>query len=286
MIIFHASEVAALLGRHRFKTKGEALVRVLSSIPAFRPAIESMKKETGVRTDKEIVRDVPIAVKQSLEKAVTNAVATTDQTAIQQSIEAFQKETTARLLSDALRGSTAVPEFAEAARRVEKGESTVEQEEQKMKASPVVKVITQEIQKQRGTRMEAAVEDKRAATTGKAITDRNTPVRYECPEYTIVGYIDGMEDNKIVETKNRKRFWPSVPEYDIIQLRCYMKMKGGVDGMLLEQFPSGQNRVTPVEWDEDEWSGIHQGLCWVATEVACMTPAQAASVVKDALLAR
>lgn len=286
MIIFHASEIAALLGRHRFKTKGEALVRVLSSIPAFRPAIESMKKETGVRTDKELVRDAPAAVKQSLEKTVTRAVASTDQTAIQSSIDAFQTETTAQLLSEALRGNAASAEFAEAARRIEAGTSTPDQEEKKLKTTSVVKAITQEIQKQRGTRMEAAAEDKRTASTGKAITDRNTPVRFECPEYTIVGYIDGMEDDKIVETKNRKRFWPSVPEYDIIQLRCYMKMKGEVDGMLLEQFPSGQTRVTPVEWDDDEWNKIHQGLCWVASEVLCMTPLDAAFVVKQALQSR
>jgi hypothetical protein len=125
-----------------------------------------------------------------------------------------------------------------------------------------ISALTSEIQKQRGVRLEHRAEDNFGG-----VESRSEYVKFTCPQYEITGYIDGMRDGKIVETKNRKRFWKEPPSYDFIQLRCYMKMKGQVDGILLENFPENEPRVTHVSWNDSEWEAIHRGLLSVCDEI-------------------
>jgi len=125
-----------------------------------------------------------------------------------------------------------------------------------------ISALTSEIQKQRGVRLEHRAEDNFGG-----VESRSEYVKFACTQYEITGYIDGMRDGKIVETKNRKRFWKEPPAYDFIQLRCYMMMKGRVDGILLENFPANEPRVTNVMWSDEEWDTIHRGLIGVCDEI-------------------
>jgi hypothetical protein len=101
-----------------------------------------------------------------------------------------------------------------------------------------------------------------------AVTNRNTNVKYESDTYILSGSIDGQQEGKVIEIKNRKHFWKEVPEYDIIQLKCYMKMKGNVDGVLYETFPNQESRETVLHWNDEEWDEIHKGLESVANFVS------------------
>ena len=132
--------------------------------------------------------------------------------------------------------------------------------------------------------MEAVAEDKHAEDSGKAVTDRGASARFECDEYILIGYIDGMQDGCVVETKNRKRVWKEPPNYDIVQLRCYMKMRGEVGGLLLESFPDGTTRKTHLGWDRSEWNTIHEGLVSVASEIDSMTSQRAELIVRKCLI--
>lgn len=281
-IVFYPSEVAALLDRHRFKTKEEALVRVLSSIPKFRPAIAQFKKETGAKTEREIVQQAPESIKTAIASAVSTATASSSQAEIHSTIEQFQKTATTTLLKDALDGKAVSSDFSAAAQRIRAGTSTPEKEAVALESAPVVTTLAREIQKQRGTRLESVAEDKHV----KPVTNRNTPVRYECEEYGLTGYIDGMEGDKVLETKNRKRVWKEIPDYDLIQLRCYMKMRGEVDGVLLETFPGHPPRTTEVPWDDAEWDSIHDGLCSVAREIATLSSSELGRILRAGLLTK
>lgn len=123
-------------------------------------------------------------------------------------------------------------------------------------------VLSTEIQKQRGVILEDIAEDNFGG-----VENRGQFVSYNCPEYRIIGFVDGIKDGKIVETKNRKRFWKNPPEYDIVQLRCYMKMNGNVDGILLETFPEKSPRSTEISWSDREWEKIHTSLLGVCNEI-------------------
>jgi hypothetical protein len=141
-------------------------------------------------------------------------------------------------------------------------------------------VLASEIQKRRGTRLEDKAENDHAATTGIEVTQRNSFVDFECPDYRLIGYLDGMQGDRVVETKNRKRFWTTPPAYDFIQLRCYMFMKGKKDGVLLENFPGRGPRTTPVPWDDEAWEVIHEGLSEVARTIANTTEEEAHSLAR------
>jgi hypothetical protein len=131
--------------------------------------------------------------------------------------------------------------------------------------------------------MEHTVEDSHAILTGKDVTHRGDRASFECEEYTLFGYIDGMQDGAILETKNRKRFWKEPPQYDLIQLRCYMKMKGEVDGILLECFPGNSTRQTKLNWSDSEWEKIHIGLCEVSNEISNITFEVAEMIIRKYL---
>jgi hypothetical protein len=283
MPVFYASEVAALLGLNRFKEKDEAIFRVISKINKFKPLIQHLKIETGGQTAVEILETASVIAKQCLEKAVTTAVASTTQTEITNTIKTFKKDVSESLLKSALDGADSTPEFKAAAERIQKKETTVEKEVKKLQETTVVDLMSQEIQKQRGTRMEHVVEDAHAASTGKEVSNRGDRAYFECSEYTLFGYIDGMQDGAILETKNRKRFWKEPPPYDLVQLRCYMKMKGEIDGVLLECFPGNSTRETRLNWDDSEWEKIHTGLCEVSSEIGNLTYQEAEMIIRKYL---
>jgi hypothetical protein len=133
--------------------------------------------------------------------------------------------------------------------------------------------------------LEDKAENNHAAATGKEVTDRNSFVDFECDSYRLIGYLDGMQDGKVVETKNRKRFWAVPPAYDFIQLRCYMFMKGKRDGVLLENFPGRGPRTTALPWNDDAWDLIHEGLSDVARTIANITEEDAQSLAQSVFAA-
>jgi hypothetical protein len=293
---FSASEVAGILGRNPYKTKNEVLLKVLSQMPQFKEAVLAGKTEVGGKTDKELVAAAPHEVHIALAKCVRDATVAKSDAEVESIVSNF-KDTNARvLLKECLDGSRTVesPEIVAAKVRVHTGQTTIETELErlavtkevrtKIDALPEQEVLASEIQKRRGTKLEKTAEDAFAAETGKEISERNTFTQLECPEYRLIGYIDGYQDGRIVETKNRKRFWPVAPAYDFVQLRCYMRMRGKVPGVLLENFPGKPPRTTDVPWDDDEWESIHEGLCAVSAEISRMTPDDAARLAREVFL--
>jgi hypothetical protein len=169
------------------------------------------------------------------------------------------------------------PEIKEAIIRIKNGETKTKDECSILSINNKIitaiektnehQVLVSEIQKQRGIRLENIVEDNYEIKTGSIISQRNSYTHFECDDYKLIGYLDGMVDNKVMETKNRKRYWIEPPEYDIIQLRCYMFMKGKLDGILFENFPGHESRSTHVLWNDEEWDDIHDSLCDVASYI-------------------
>lgn len=116
----------------------------------------------------------------------------------------------------------------------------------------------------RGTRVEEQSTNKLEASSGIEIHSRNVKCYiYRIPpgHIVIAGRTDGLQgQDTVIETKTRRRFWKSPPEYDIIQLRCYMKLTNRKIGLLNECFPDGKTRVTKIEWSDSIWSEIEKKL--------------------------
>jgi len=290
---FSASDVASLLGRNPYRTKNESLLKVLTSMPKFKSVILGLKETMGVKNDREIVAEASPSALRAMWKSVDQAVGATSDAQVEKAITAFKQEHVRQVVQETLEGKR-VPGCAaleEVVARVIAGQTTIENEMPTLCVRPDVKmviestqehqVLASEIQKRRGTKLEDKAENDHAAATGIEVTGRNTFVDFECDSYRLIGYLDGMQGEKVVETKNRKRFWTVPPAYDFVQLRCYMFMKGKKDGMLLENFPGRGPRTTEVPWNDEQWADIHEGLSSLARTIANITEEDAQDLARN-----
>ena len=290
---FSASDVASLLGRNPYRTKNETLLKVLTGMPKFKSVILGLKDTMGVKNEREIVAEASPSALKAMWKSVDQAVGATSDEQVEKAISTFKQEHVRQVVQETLEGKRAPTCVAlqEVVARVAAGQTTVENELLTLCVLPEVKmaientqehqVLASEIQKRRGTKLEDKAENDHAAATGIEVTGRNTFVDFECSDYRLIGYLDGMQGEKVVETKNRKRFWTVPPAYDFVQLRCYMFMKGKKDGVLLENFPGRGPRTTEVPWNDEQWEEIHEGLCNVARTIANITEEDAHDLARN-----
>lgn len=294
---FSASDVASLLGLNPYRTKNESLLKVLTAMPKFKSVILGLKETMGAKTDNEIVAQASGPALRAMWASVDAACVATTDYQVEKAITTFKDTHIRQVVQETLEGKRAptTPVLQEAVARVRTGQTDAATEAAVLCVNPEVKVaientqehqaLASEIQKRRGTRLEDKAENNHAAATGKEVTDRNSFVDFECESYRLIGYLDGMQDGKVVETKNRKRFWTTPPAYDFVQLRCYMFMKGKRDGVLLENFPGRGPRTTALPWDDDAWNMIHEGLSDLARTIANITEEDAHSLARSVFAA-
>ena len=290
---FSASDVASLLGLNPYRSKNESLLKVLTTIPKFKSVILGVKDAMGARTEREVVAQASGPALKAMWASVDMACGATSDYQMEKAITTFKQTHIRQVVQETLEGKRAptTPALQQAVDRVISGQMDVATETALLCANPEVttkieqtqehQVLASEIQKRRGTRLEDKAENEHAVSTGVQVTDRNTFVEFESDSYRLIGYLDGMQGDKVVETKNRKRFWTTPPAYDFIQLRCYMFMKGEKDGVLLENFPGRAPRTTEVPWDDERWMDIHAGLCGVARTIANITEEDAHSLAQS-----
>ena len=294
---FSASDVASLLGLNPYRSKNESLLKVLTTIPKFKSVILGVKDAMGARTEREVVAQASGPALKAMWASVDMACGATSDYQMEKAITTFKQTHIRQVVQETLEGKRAptTPALQQAVDRVISGQMDVATETALLCANPEVttkieqtqehQVLASEIQKRRGTRLEDKAENEHAVSTGVQVTDRNTFVEFESDSYRLIGYLDGMQGDKVVETKNRKRFWTTPPAYDFIQLRCYMFMKGEKDGVLLENFPGRAPRTTEVPWDDERWMDIHAGLCGVARTIANITEEDAQSLAQSVFAA-
>ncbi len=217
----NASNVASLIGKNPFKTPQDALDEVLVDNGLLQEDVAAL----------ELIEEIQSVCKDETDRVCQSKT----QIELEENIKVYERK---------------VKEITSA-----KGEKD---------SSPVVLHALGLAVKERGTRIEEQSTNKLEVSTGVAIHSRNAKCYvYAIPSSNIViaGRTDGLQgEDTVIETKTRRRFWKSPPEYDIIQLRCYMKLTNRKLGVLNECFPDGSNRVTKIEWSDSIWSEIENGL--------------------------
>jgi hypothetical protein len=217
----NASNVASLIGKNPFKTPQDALDEVLVDNGLLQEDVAAL----------ELIEEIQSVCKDETDRVCQSKT----QSELEENIKVYERK---------------VKEITSA-----KGEKD---------SSPVVLHALGLAVKERGTRIEEQSTNKLEVSTGVAIHSRNAKCYvYTIPSSNIViaGRTDGLQgEDTVIETKTRRRFWKSPPEYDIIQLRCYMKLTNRKLGVLNECFPDGSNRVTKIEWSDSIWSEIENGL--------------------------
>jgi hypothetical protein len=120
-----------------------------------------------------------------------------------------------------------------------------------------------EVSKKRGLTNEDKILNTYEADNNVQVVERNTKnLKMDFPTFKLVGRTDGWvaAHNRIVDSKDRTRFFPEVPIYDEIQLRTYMKMSGATEAELIERFPHSPTRTTKFLNDPAQWAVIEDSL--------------------------
>jgi hypothetical protein len=130
------------------------------------------------------------------------------------------------------------------------------------------KSVKQDLRMRRGNIKEDNNLDKTEKQCNIVITDRNSQmyskVLYIDPDnkfrIIIRGKVDGMNEEYIVETKNRtKRLFNMIPNYEKVQLNAYMFMTGKMKSLHIECYNNEQNQKE-YNFDEELWSKITNNI--------------------------
>lgn len=232
-----ASKVAGLIGLHRYQKPVEIQYELLCKDKSIKEKIQAIEREYTRRSFasvvNEVMRDQPVldCVASGLEAAKT----TTDVASVLDEVEQQAK------LILSLRRDGFTPELR----------------------NQLAAEVRGKVSRQRGLNNENTILDQYETQRDVKVTDRNTKTfKKSYGSFRLIGRTDGYvaSENRIVDSKDRTRFWPQVPLYDEIQLRCYMEMSGATESELIERFPDGEVRHTKFVNDPEKWRILQEAL--------------------------
>ena len=232
-----ASKVAALIGLNKYQSPAQVMYDLLLKDKDAKQVIRDIERAHGRRPFYVVLSEV--MKEQSIQDCISQGIEATTKTAdISSVLDEVQQRATIVL---GLRCDTVHPDTR----------------------ARLADEIRGMVSKRRGISNENAILDQYEVQRDVKVTERNTKMcRKTFSTFKLCGRTDGYvaSENRIVDSKERTRFWDTVPIYDEIQLRCYMEMTGATESELVERFPDGQTRHTRFINDTEKWTMIEQAL--------------------------
>lgn len=232
-----ASRLAGLIGLHKFQNSNEVFYELLCKNKEASAKIAEVERMYNRRAFHRVLQDVlkEAPVKDIVYQGLRSAQTTSNVAGVLAEVEEQ-----AKVILD-LRGASFTPQVRDQLAREVRGA----------------------VSKQRGLVNENRILDTYETQHDLKVTERNTKtIKKDFGSFTLVGRCDGYvaSENRIVDSKDRTRHWPTVPLYDEIQLRCYMVMYGASESELIERFPSGEVRHTRFANDPEKWAVLQAAV--------------------------
>ena len=232
-----ASKVAGFVGLHRYQAVHELQYELLLKDKEVRARISAIEQSQGRRgfnaVLNEVLREQPVA--DCIQVGLREASKTQNVSAVLEEVEAQ-----ARLVLD-LRNDAFPPELRDR----------------------IASEIRGKVSKGRGIQNETSILDQYETHREVKVTERNTKtIKKDFGTFKLVGRCDGYvaSESRIVDSKDRTRWWAQVPLYDEIQLRCYMIMYDAQESELIERFPDGRVRHTKYTNDPEKWASLKAAI--------------------------
>jgi len=229
-----ASKVAGFIGLHKYQNPDEIIYELLVKDPVGKVKVNELQTELHRQPYNKLVQSIlrESDVKDCIASGITAAQSTSNVTRVLDNVQ-HQAEAVLALRHESLPSEL---------------------------RSRLANEIKGSVSKQRRLANEDGILNAYEATSNVKVTERNTKmVRKDCGTYKLIGRCDGYvaSQNRIVDSKDRTRMWPSVPLYDEIQLRCYMQLYNATESELVERFPDKTTRHTLFPNDPVKWAHIH-----------------------------
>ena len=228
-----ASKVAGFIGLHKFQDQNEVFYDMMMKDKEVKAQVHEIENTHSRRPFSMVVADV--MREPAIMDCVSTGIAAAQKTADVSSVLA-DVEDRARVVLDLRRGAL-TPELR----------------------NRLAEEVRGRVSKQRGIHNENTILNNYETEREVKVVERNTrTIKKTYENFSIVGRIDGYvaSENRIVDSKDRTKFWPNVPLYDEIQLRCYMDMTGATESELVERFPDRSTRTTKFTNDGDKWKSL------------------------------
>lgn len=232
-----ASKVAGFIGLHKFQRPEELQYELLLKDKDTRARVVALETTEGRRSFNgllnEVLKEQPVA--DCIHMGVRDANTTSNVSGVLDDVEAQ-----ARVILD-LRRDTLPNDVRD----------------------KLISEIRGKVSKGRGIQNETAILDQYETRREVKVTERNTKtIKKDFGTFKLVGRCDGYvaSESRIVDSKDRTRWWPSVPLYDEIQLRCYMNMYDAKESELIERFPDGRTRHTVYTNDPAKWDSLKSAI--------------------------
>jgi hypothetical protein len=225
-IILKASDVAAIIGRHQYKTRNEIFN-------------EYWKKYSPETFTGQTQKDRALAALQ---------ISDTAQEVLKSALDIKAKD------------SSEVQKVFEQAKEQVNSDSKLNATQK----AEVIEHLRSQVYTTHGTRSEDKTSDKVSTDTGANLVKDNSFYNLEVMaingrKFVICGKIDRIEERPdgsriLVEIKNRtNRLFRRVVEYEFIQVQVYLQMLGLVHARLVEQY-NNQVLSHDVDRDEEIWA--------------------------------
>ncbi len=225
-VILKASNVAAMVGRHKYKPRSEV----------FDELVKKYAPEKFTGKTKEDKATEALAVSSAAREVLESAL----------NIKAENSTQVQRVFKEARDQINFDPKL---------------NNEQK---AEVIEHLRTKVYTTHGTRSEDKTSDKVETDEGARLVRDDSFYRLDvCKlgemQYVIMGRVDRIEERPdgskvLVEIKNRtNRLFNSVPEYEFIQIQVYLQMLGLVHARLVEQY-NNQVKSHDVDRDEETWT--------------------------------
>jgi hypothetical protein len=282
MLLIFASEVAAFVGKNPYKPQWDAFERVWARAYSEQYAEDVETDEVAMELDRVQERAVAVAAAVSAQPGATVHDVQAAERAVKEAVcEHADKEVRTRLqeaaallnvafADDAPLSATAATLGAAAQARENVVAQTLVQQAAKFelqRADAVAKAASG-VRCAFGTAKEAGSREQLVKSTGVQVKHSNQfhklrlgTMPYARQPWGIGGRLDGLdEQGRVVEIKNRtRRFFPAIPEYERIQVACYMQLLKTRHAVIVEQL-NGAQRRTEVEQDDAAWEAIREQL--------------------------
>jgi hypothetical protein len=232
-----ASKVAGFIGLHKYQDANEIMYELLCKDVITRSKIaeieEANRRRPFNQVLKEVLKEGPIM------DCVSSGIRAAQHTSNVSGVLKDVQEQAALVLD--LRNDKFNPELK----------------------ARIAEEVRGQVAKRRGLNNEEKILDAYEVVKDVKVVERNTKtLKKDMGTWKLVGRCDGFvaAESRIVDSKDRTRYWPQVPLYDEIQLRCYMNMYNAKESELIERFPDGKTRHTLYPADAEKWASIQTAV--------------------------
>jgi hypothetical protein len=232
-----ASKVAGFIGLHKYQNPQEVAYDLLRKNAGMKAKIAELEQAHNRRSFQSVVTDVlkDSSIAECIRSGIRAANHTSDVSGV---LEAVQGR--AAVVLD-LRRDSYSPELK----------------------ARLADEVRGQVAKRRGLQNEEKILNTYEAVKDVKIVERNTKtIKKDFGTWKLIGRCDGfvVAESRIVDSKDRTRYWPEVPVYDEIQMRCYMNMYDAKESELIERFPNGETRHTLYPADVEKWATLQAAV--------------------------